>query len=146
MVFIATDVHGYIDNDFDNPGPKMNKEAQCINSGYHSLIDREKDPIFERSREQLNQALVPLGEGCHGSSAEDDLQQGYESGGSDVSKGHSQESPAYPMCQDTCWLRKASLLPGTMSPPRVQGANTSFLVPAEIYTKLEPSFTCVLVI
>jgi hypothetical protein len=103
---IATDVHGYVDNDFDNPGPRLNKETQFITRGHHSLMNRDKDPVFERLGKQLARTLVPLGKDKDDTGKGDDEEPGYESGGSEVSQDRCRESPAYPMCEDNCWLSK----------------------------------------
>ena len=95
---IATDTHGYVDNDFDNTGPQLNKETQVITRGYHSLMNREKDPVLERLSKQLAQTLVPGKD----SSKEDENELEYESGGSEVSLDRCRMSPAYPMCEANC--------------------------------------------
>jgi hypothetical protein len=142
---IATDVHGYVDNDFDNPGPRLNKATQSITRGYDSLMNRDKDPVFERLGKQLAQTLMPLGKGkdtCEG----DDEEPGYESGGSDVSLDRCQEPPAYPMCENNCWLKQASSIPSPASQFSDKPAKISTSEPIDIYTELESGFTRVIVI
>lgn len=143
---IATDTHGYVDNDFDNPGPRLNKETQFITRGYHSLINRDKDPVFERLGKQLARTLMPLGKGKDDSGEGDDEEPGYESGGSEVSQDRCRESPAYPMCEDNCWLKQASSIPSPASQSSDKPAKISTLEPIDICTELEPGFTRVLVI
>ncbi|KAH6696422.1 heterokaryon incompatibility protein-domain-containing protein [Leptodontidium sp. MPI-SDFR-AT-0119] len=125
---IAMDAHGYVDNDFDNPGPRLNKETQFINRGYHSLMNQDKDPVFERLGKQLAWELVPCkdytGEGEDGA-------PGYESGGSEVSQDRCRESPAYPIPASQSGDKPAQISP---------------LEPIDIYTKLAPGFTRILVI
>jgi hypothetical protein len=137
---IATDAHGYIDNDFDNSGPQLNKETQSITRGYHSLMNRDKDPVFERLGNQLAQTVM------HHTSVGDDKEPGYESGGSEVSLDRCRESPAYPMCEDSCWLKQASSIPSPASQSSNKPTQITTLQPIDIYTELEPGLTRVLVI
>lgn len=143
---IAADVHGYIDNDFDNPGPQLNKETQFTIRGYHSLMNRDKDPVFERLEKQRASELGFLGKSKDDTGEGDDEEPGYESGGSEVSQDRCRESPAYPMCEDNCWLKQASSIPSSASQSSGKPAKISSLEPIDIYTELEPGFTCVLVI
>jgi hypothetical protein len=99
---IATDALGHVDNDFDNPGPRLNKETQFITRGYHSLMNYDKDPVFERLGKQLARTLVSLGKDKDDTGEGDDGEPGYESGGSEVSQDRCREFPAYPMCEDNC--------------------------------------------
>jgi hypothetical protein len=137
---IATDTHGYVDNDFDNPGPRLNKETQFITRGYHSLMNRDKDPVFERLDQQLMRTVV------HHTGKGDDEEPGYESGGSEVSQDRCRESPAYPICEDNCWLKQASSIASPASQSSDKPAKFTTLQPIDIYTELEPGFTRVLVI
>lgn len=139
---IATDVHGYVDNDFDNPGPLLNKETQSITRGYHSLMNCGKDPVFERLGKQLERTLMPLGEDKDDTGEE----LGYESGGSEVSQDRCRKSPAYPMCEDNCWLKQASSISSPASQSSDKPAKISSLEPDDIYTELESGFTRILVI
>jgi hypothetical protein len=129
---IATDVHGYVDNDFDNPGPRLNKETQFITRGHHSLMNRDKDPVFERLGKQLARTLVPLGKDKDDTGEGDDEEPGYESGGSEVSQDRCRESPAYPMCEDNCWLKQASSIPSPVSQSSDKPAKISTLEPIDI--------------
>lgn len=147
---VAIDVHGHVDNDFDNPGPEMHKETQIISRGHHSLMNIDKDPVFERLGKQLTQSLLALGDQdeVKAGQGDDGEDPGYESGGSDVSQDHCRYSPAYPMCKADCWLSQASFVPiPVVHPPRAKALDISASGGAEdIYTDIEPGFTRLLII
>ncbi|KAF3033146.1 hypothetical protein E8E12_002975 [Didymella heteroderae] len=139
---LATDVHGRLDNDFDNPGPRLNKETQFTTRGHHSALNPDKDPVFERLERQLAQTL---GFGSkNGTGEANDEEPGYESGGSEVSQERCRESPAYPMCKDDCWLKQASSIRGSAPLATGKGAELFPLDLTNIYSELEPGFTRVL--
>jgi hypothetical protein len=144
--FLATDTHGNIDNDFDNPGPRVNKETQYITRGYHDLMDRDKDPVFKRLDQLASQTLLSLGRAKEDGAGEGDHDLGYESGGSEVSVEQCRESPAYPTCEDNCWLKQASLCSNLGPQPKCSIPNVPGLEPTSIYGEIDPGFTRVVVI
>ncbi|KAF2996747.1 hypothetical protein E8E14_001199 [Neopestalotiopsis sp. 37M] len=141
---LATDVHGYVDNDFDNTGPRLNRVTQAITRGYYSLKTRNKDPVFQRLAMQREQILMPLDtkEFASGDAAD----QGYDSGASDVSVDRCRESPAYPKCDVNCWLKQAYAIPGPTSRAIDQPRTISISELHDIYTPLRPGFTRILTI
>ncbi|KAI3324016.1 heterokaryon incompatibility protein-domain-containing protein [Xylariaceae sp. AK1471] len=143
---IAIDTHGYVDNDFDNPGPRLHSETQCIARGYHSLMNHDKDPVFKRLHKQLLQSLMPPSKNEDNINEGDDEALGYESGGSEVSQDRCQVSPAYPICDGNCWLKRASSIPIPVSQSSNRPTHISTLESIDIYTRLEPGFTRVLII
>ncbi|KAF3035054.1 hypothetical protein E8E11_003636 [Didymella keratinophila] len=138
--------HGYIDNDFDNPGPRVNEETQYITRGYHALMNRDKDPVFKQLDKLAAQASLSLGRGKDGGGEEGDQDLGYESGGSEVSMEQCRESPAYPICKEDCWLKQALSRPSADQQPKCPTLDASGLGSASIYGALDPCFTRVLVI
>jgi len=143
---LAADVHGYLDNDFDNPGPRLNKETQFMTRGHHSLMNREMETVFERLGKQLRRTLVSHANDPDDIAEGNEGDPGYESGGSEVSQDRCRESPAYAICEDDCWLKQASLIRSPIPQSTHKLAKISTLETTGIYTELEHGFTRVLVI
>jgi hypothetical protein len=143
---LATDVHGYVDNEFDNPGPRLHEETQFITRGYHSLMNYENDDVFERLGKQLMNTVLQPKKDNDGTAEAQSEDQGYESEGSAVSMDRCRYSPAYPMCDDDCWLKQASPLPENHTKTSHQSVEVSSAEKTDLYTALESGFTRVLVI
>lgn len=136
--FIAVDIHGNFDVDYPNPGPVLKRETQWINKGYTALKNVDQIAELNRREARLTQALVPSWRDRY---SEEGF--GYESASSEVSQDHCRNSPYYPACDDSCWLKKLHDTDEQAEKPR------STAVPAEnpcIYERLEPNEFRVLVL
>lgn len=99
--FVAVDIHGYFDVDYDHPGPVLKKETQWIDKGYTVLKTVDQIAELNRREARLTEALMPKWRTRYSGKTDD----GNESTSSEVSQDHCRKSPHYPACEDSCWLK-----------------------------------------
>lgn len=138
---LVTDVHGRLDQDFDNRGPELVKESQMISRGHIASKNREDDEVYRRSlRQNMNSLLRPALE----QDVVDDA--GYESAGSEVSLEHCRRSPYYPPCGEDCWLRE-KLVKQIEKTINISVADDLLAsVPPGVYRPLDPNFMRLLIL
>jgi hypothetical protein len=139
--FIAVDVHGNFDLDYDNFSPVLNKGSQWTSMGHTALKNVDNINAIKKKEAHLNKALLPGSKNAHGKDSED---QGYESSSSEVSQDHCRISPYYPPCDSSCWLRAVQDLPKSEqhSLPAVESLATA----TDIYEHLNAGETRVLIL
>jgi hypothetical protein len=137
---LIKDIHGRLDLDFDNYGPELVEEPQSIDLGllaWHTKDQIEEQQAFMRKRVH---AMASLDAG--GATGIDD---GSESDTSVISVDRCRESPYYPFCEASCWLKTLH------SSGAEEFLDTSELaeVPSfahDVYQDLQPGFTRVLIL
>ncbi|USP79427.1 hypothetical protein yc1106_06701 [Curvularia clavata] len=137
---LVTDVHGYLDDDFDNPGPELRPDSQMISSGLLSFQNKDFEGLRQRVlRTNVESLLRPLN---RMDVKEND--DGYESDSSRVSQEHCRMSPYYPPCDDDCWLRHIPLQGERAAETNAATIVTKSVPP--IYQSLEPDYIRILTI
>jgi hypothetical protein len=137
---LVTDVNGYLDNDFDNPGPELKTDSQMISGSHLSFKHRD----FEGLRQQVlrtntESLLRPLNKM---SVTEDD--PSYESDSSRVSRDHCRISPYYAPCEQDCWLRNIQ----QHDEPAVKTEidKVAMTSASRVYESLEPDYIRILTV
>ena len=113
--FVAVDVLGNSDVDYDNPGPTLNRECQSTGRGCHSVQHLDSLPAMRKKELEYRKAVYPYA-AAHGTdtiSKSDEEDPGSLSSSSEVSQDRCHVSPFYPPCGPDCWLKKVEAIPAS---------------------------------
>jgi hypothetical protein len=147
--FIAVDIHGKFDVEYNNPGPEISSKGQLCRSGYLSTFNEEEIATKRRKARKRFLAQMPS-EMYSGDLGEEKTTLSRSSSVSSVSAiSVDQKEPqdGFRPCDSNCWLKKLEIRgPHSENRSLQPLASESALrsEKAQIYTQIEPGYTRVL--
>src|SRR5215469_2551643 len=147
--FIAVDIHGNFDVEYNNPGPEISSEGQLCGSGYLSTFNEEEIASKRRKTRKRLLTSIPL------ESLGEDLREEMEtlsrsssvSSVSAISVDQKEPQDGFQPCDGNCWLKNLEITcpnSGDLLCRPLASESTLRSENVQVYTKIEPGYTRIL--